>query len=369
MKQKININNDWLKDCDERVLIAGPCSAESQSQVMDTAKKIAASFPKAIFRSGAWKPRTRPNQFEGKGEDALKWLSEVKKVTGLKVATEVAIPRHVEQAMKHGIDIFWIGARTTVNPFMVQELAESLKGSDIPVLIKNPLHPDLQLWVGALERFSSVGLTKLAAVHRGFYTFEHSEYRNAPRWELVSELKSLFPDLPVFCDISHIAGTTSLLQMIAQQAVDIHLDGLMIETHCDPKNALSDAQQQVNPDELKEIISLLKYRNPYFTQDVIDNKMASIRKKIDELDRVLLTSLSQRMDLAREIGELKKIHNVSILQLERWKEVIEQCIHKADDMGLYREFVRNIFIQIHDESLRLQAAILTGTEKAPEKID
>lgn len=369
MKQNIQTHNNWLYNTGEKVLIAGPCSAETQTQVMETAKQIAADFPEAIFRSGAWKPRTRPNQFEGKGEDALQWLAEVKKTTGLRVTTEVAIPRHVEQALKYGIDIFWIGARTTVNPFMVQELAECLRGTNIPVMVKNPLHPDLQLWIGAIERFANTGLTKLAAIHRGFYTFEHSEYRNAPRWELVSELKALYPDLPIICDISHIAGTTSLLQMIAQQAVDLQLNGLMIETHCDPKNALSDSQQQVEPDELREIMSSLKYRHPYFTQEVIDTKMAGIRQKIDELDTLLLSNLSQRMDLAREIGELKKIHNVSILQLDRWKEVINQCMQKADDMGLYREFVRNIFIQIHDEAIRLQAAILTESEKAPEKID
>jgi chorismate mutase len=285
----------------------------------------------------------------------------------MRVTTEVAIPRHVEQALRHGIDVLWIGARTTVNPFLVQELAESLRGVDIPVMIKNPLHPDLQLWIGAIERFSNVGLDELAAVHRGFYTFEHSEYRNAPRWELVYELKSLFPDLPVICDISHIAGTTSLLQMVAQQAVDLNLDGLMIETHRDPSKALSDAQQQITPQRLKELVASLKFRNPGFTKEVVNNRMADIRKKIDDLDNLLLTNLSQRMDLAREIGELKKVHNVSILQLERWKEVIEQCMHKADEMGLYREFVRNIFIQIHDESIRLQSAILTESEKETAK--
>ncbi|MDQ3049473.1 MAG: bifunctional 3-deoxy-7-phosphoheptulonate synthase/chorismate mutase type II [Bacteroidota bacterium] len=367
MTKDIRSNSGWLKNENKRALIAGPCSAESEMQVLDTATQIAAFFPDAIFRAGAWKPRTRPNQFEGRGEPALEWLSKVKSVTGLRVTTEVAIPRHVEQALKHGIDILWIGARTTVNPFLVQELAESLRGISIPVMIKNPLHPDLQLWIGAIERFSNVGLTQLAAIHRGFYTFEHSEYRNAPRWELVYELKSLFPELPVVCDISHIAGSTSLLQMVAQQAVDLSVDGLMIETHCNPSSALSDAQQQVTPDRLHEIIGALKFRNPGFTREVVRDRMADIRKKIDELDNLLLNNLSQRMELAKEIGELKKVHNVSILQLERWKEVIEQCMHKADEMGMYREFVRNIFIQIHDEAIRLQSAIMTETESA-EKI-
>ncbi len=364
MTQQIRSSFGWLKTDKNRALIAGPCSAESEEQVLDTARQIAAFFPDAIFRAGAWKPRTRPNQFEGRGEPALEWLSKVKTETGLRVTTEVAIPRHVEQALRHGIDILWIGARTTVNPFLVQELAESLRGVSIPVMIKNPLHPDLQLWIGAIERFSNMGLNQLAAIHRGFYTFEHSEYRNAPRWELVYELQSLFPDLPVICDISHIAGTTSLLQMVAQQAVDLHVNGLMIETHCNPSSALSDAQQQVTPARLNEIVNSLKYRNPGFTREVIHDRMAGIRKQIDDLDNLLLTNLSQRMELAREIGELKKIHNVSILQLERWKEVIEQCMHKADEMGMYREFVRNIFIQIHDEAIRLQSAIMTENETA-----
>jgi len=368
MKQTIKVNSGWLGNGSERSLIAGPCSAESEDQVLETAEQIVSLFPNAIYRAGAWKPRTRPNQFEGKGEEALQWLAKVKATTGMRVTTEVAIPRHVEQALKYGVDILWIGARTTVNPFLVQELAESLRGVNVPVMIKNPLHPDLQLWIGAIERFSNVGLEQLAAIHRGFYTFEHSEYRNAPRWELVYELKSLFPDLPVICDISHIAGTTSLLQMVAQQAVDLNLDGLMIETHRDPSKALSDAQQQVTPQGLKSLIDALKLRNPGFTQEVVTNRMADIRKKIDEIDNLLLSNLSLRMDLAREIGDLKKEHNVSILQLERWKEVIEQCMHKADEMGLYREFVRNIFIQIHDESIRLQSAILTESEKEGAKL-
>lgn len=369
MTQKIKSDSSWLIKTDSRALIAGPCSAESEEQMLDTAKQIAAFFPKAIFRAGAWKPRTRPNQFEGKGDDALKWLAKVKTDTGLKVTTEVAIPRHVEQALKYGVDMVWIGARTTVNPFLVQELAESLRGVKIPVMIKNPLHPDLQLWIGAIERFSNVGLDMLAAIHRGFYTFEHSEYRNAPRWELVYELKSLFPDLPVICDISHIAGTTALLQMVAQQAEDLKLDGLMIETHCDPSKALSDSQQQVTPAKMKSLVDSLKFRNPGFNQEVLNSQMGRIRRKIDELDNLLLTNLSDRMDLAREIGELKKVHNVSILQLERWKEVIEQCMHKADDMGLYREFVRNIFIQIHDESIRLQSEILTEAQSIGAKAE
>jgi chorismate mutase len=354
----MRIAKGWLNKNDAMTLIAGPCSAESELQMLETAREISRFYPDAIFRAGSWKPRTRPNQFEGRGEEALRWLSKVKKETGLRVTTEVAVPRHVELALKHGIDILWIGARTTVNPFMVQELAESVRGIDIPVLVKNPLHPDLQLWIGGLERFSAVGIEKLAAVHRGFYTFEHLDYRNAPRWELVYELKSILPDLPVICDISHIAGATPLLHMVAQQAIDLNLDGLMIETHCDPSHALSDAQQQVTPVQMHELVSSLQKRNPLFTEEVIHQRLDSIRKKIDELDSMLLSTLSDRMELAHEIGELKKIHNVSILQLDRWKEVIDRCMEKAEAMGLYKEFVRNIFIQIHDEAIRIQSAIL-----------
>lgn len=360
MATELNIKKNWLRSDQDRILIAGPCSAESLEQVLETAEGIKQVNSNAIFRAGVWKPRTRPGLFEGIGEPALEWLAEVKSKLGMRVTTEVAVPKHIELALKHGVDILWVGARTTVNPFMVQELAEVLRGTDIPVMVKNPLHPDLQLWIGALERFDKVGITQLAAIHRGFYTFEHSEYRNVPRWELVYELKSLFPTLPVVCDISHIAGSTALLQMVAQQAVDLNLDGLMIETHRNPSVALSDAQQQVTPAKLKELLSSLIARNPGFTEEVIVSKMNSIRHKIDELDQLLLKTLGDRMDLAKEIGELKKEYNVSILQLDRWKALIENCMQKADQAGLYREFVRNIFIQIHDESIRIQSAILTG---------
>ncbi len=360
MAVEMNKKPNWLRAGNERVLIAGPCSAESEIQVMSTAAEIKKSNPNAIFRAGVWKPRTRPGLFEGVGLPAFEWLKKVRNELGLRVATEVALPWHVEAALKNNIDFLWIGARTTVNPFMVQELAEVLKGVDIPVLVKNPVHPDLQLWLGGLERFKRAGISKLAAIHRGFYTFEHSELRNIPRWELVCELMSTVPEIPIICDISHIAGSTRFLQMIAQQAVDLDMDGLMIETHIHPAKALSDSQQQVTPDELAEILSRLSKRNPLFTEEVILSKMSHIRAKIDELDKFLLQTLSDRMDLAKDIAELKKEHQVSVLQLERWRVVIEGCMHKADEMGLYKEFIRNIFIQIHDESIRIQSAILSG---------
>lgn len=363
MVVQFNIKENWLGSNEQRVLIAGPCSAESEEQVLETAAGIKKANPDAIYRAGIWKPRTRPGMFEGRGTPAMEWLIKVKQQYGMRVCTEVAIPRHIDEVLKAGIDILWVGARTTVNPFMVQELAEALKGVDIPVMVKNPIHPELQLWIGSLERFSKAGITQLAAIHRGFYTFEHLEYRNMPRWELVYELKSLFPSLPVICDISHIAGATALLPMVARQAVDLGLEGLMIETHNNPVVALSDAKQQVTPDQLAELLSNLSVSNKSFTEDVIENSLIKIRGQIDMLDHLLLQTLSQRMNLASEIGELKKLNNVSILQIERWKEVIDNCMKKADQAGLYREFVRNIFIQIHDESIRIQSAILTGKKK------
>jgi chorismate mutase len=364
MEPEFGYDNSWISTSNGGLLITGPCSAESEQQVLETAQQVASFFPEAIFRAGAWKPRTRPNSFEGKGIDALKWISQVKAATGLRTATEVALPKHLEAALKYNIDVVWIGARTSGNPFMVQELAEGLRGTNIPVMVKNPLHPDLQLWIGAIERIRNSGIKQVAAIHRGFYTYEQSEYRNIPRWELVPELKTLKPGLPVICDISHIAGNSSLLKMIAQQAVDLNFDGMMIESHHKPAQALSDASQQVSPAELNDILLSLHKRNAGFNEQITNNKLAEIRQHIDEIDNRLLLILKERMNCAMEIGELKKQHNVSILQLRRWKEIIESCMVKADKTGLYKEFIRNIFIQIHDESIRIQALILLDEEVA-----
>lgn len=364
-----HLNSDWLRDTRGQTLIAGPCSAESESQVLSTATGIAANFPGAIFRAGIWKPRTRPGMFEGMGEKALPWLQAVKKATGLKVAVETASTRHIELALKHEIDVLWIGARTTVNPFLVQELAEALRGVDVPVLVKNPIHPDLQLWIGGLERFARAGITRLGAIHRGFHAFENSGYRNVPRWQLVHALKSLYPQLPIICDISHIAGHTDYLKMIAQQACDLNLEGLMVETHCDPVNALSDAGQQITPEALFQLIHSLVHRLPNFEATPVMAQILEIREKIDEVDMLLLQALDRRMQLAATIGELKRDYNVSILQLERWKEVIENCMTLAGEKGLNKEFVRNVLIQIHDEAIRLQSEILNepANTGVPEK--
>lgn len=356
----------WLGRPGERVLMAGPCSAETPEQLLNTARGIAAFFPNNIFRAGIWKPRTRPGSFEGIGDEGVQWLRDVKRETGMRVATEVATTHHVELALKNEIDVLWIGARTTGNPFHVQELAESLRGVDIPVLVKNPLHPDIQLWIGGLERFYRSGITRLGAIHRGFHAYENSGYRNVPRWQIVHSLKSLYPGLPVICDISHISGHREYLATIAQQAYDLNLEGLMIETHCDPASALSDSQQQITPSELHNMVSGLLARRVNFEETEAMPLILEIRERIDEIDRGLLELLTRRMSLASEIGELKRDYNVSILQLQRWKEIIDHCMTIADEKGLNREFVKNVLIQIHDEAIRLQSKILNevGMEKS-----
>lgn len=355
---EINAIDNWLRQGNERVLFAGPCSAETESQVLQTATEIAKHYPQNIFRAGVWKPRTRPGLFEGVGEEGLKWLHQVHEQTGMKVATEVATAKHVEQGLKHGIHYFWIGARTTVNPFFVQEIADALRGVDIPVLVKNPLHPDLNLWIGALERIAKAGITKLAGVHRGFFTYEKTEYRNAPRWEVLLELKTNHPELPIICDISHIAGNTKLLPVVAQQSIDLNMDGLMIETHCNPAQALSDAQQQLNPEELFKLVSNLKYRKATFDDERLNIALENIRSKIDTIDSDLLDILNNRMQLVQEIAALKKEGAVSIFQIERWTALVKKALLQADELGLQRNFVKNILIQIHDESIRIQSEIM-----------
>ena len=355
---EINAIDDWLKQGDSRVLIAGPCSAESEEQLLLTASAIATNFPHNIFRAGVWKPRTRPGTFEGVGQKGLAWLKAVKQQTGMRVATEVANAKHVEAALNAGIDFLWIGARTSVNPFFVQEIADALQGVDVPVLVKNPLHPDLQLWLGALERIQRAGIKKLAAVHRGFFTYEKTEYRNAPRWEAIIELKTQHPQLPVICDISHIAGNTHLLPVVAQQSIDLDMAGLMIETHYQPAKALSDVEQQVNPQQLFDMVSGLKMRKSTFDDERLTLSLESIRKKIDLLDCSLLEVLDERMQLVKDIGALKDAGEVSIFQIMRWSSIVRQCLLKADELGLNRNFVKNILIQIHDESIRIQSEIM-----------
>lgn len=335
------------------LVIAGPCSAETEEQVMITAKQLCADGI-SIMRAGIWKPRTKPGGFEGVGSEGLAWLKKVKQETGMYVSTEVATQKHVYEALKYNIDILWIGARTTANPFAVQEIAEALQGVDIPVLVKNPVNPDLELWIGALERLSNVGLTKLGAIHRGFSSYDKKIYRNLPQWHIPIELKRRYPNLPIICDPSHIGGKRDLIQPLSQQAMDLSFDGLIIETHCDPDNAWSDAAQQVTPVQLKEILNSIVIRDTkQSTED-----LSILRRQIDELDEQLLELLAKRMRVSCEIGTFKKEHNLAIVQTERYDEILNKRISQAETMGMNPEFMRVVLEAIHEESVRKQIDIL-----------
>jgi len=350
--------NKWHSQLSDikQVIIAGPCSAETENQVLQTAKEISNIEQVKIFRAGIWKPRTRPNNFEGIGKEALKWLENVKTQTNLLTAVEVATPEHIEHCLLNpqSVDILWIGARTTANPFSVQEIAEALKGVDIPVFVKNPLNPDLSLWIGALERLYKVGIKKLGAIHRGFYPFEKIKFRNIPKWEIPIELKSLYPTLPIINDPSHIAGLTSYIEEIAQKALAINMDGLMIETHCNPKKALSDAEQQLTPNELDSLLKKLK-----FTDEVVDNseiiiRLQQYREQIDSLDFQILELLAKRMDIVGDLGGFKKENNISAFQLARWKNILRSRKSFGLDLGLDEAFIKNLLQFIHKESILKQ---------------
>lgn len=334
-------------------VIAGPCSAETEEQVMETAKQLAADGIK-VMRAGIWKPRTKPGGFEGIGSEGLAWLKNVKKETGMYVSTEVATQKHVYEALKYGVDLLWIGARTTANPFAVQEIAEALQGVDIPVLVKNPVNPDLELWIGALERLSNVGLTKLGAIHRGFSSFDKKIYRNLPQWHIPIELKRRYPDLPIICDPSHIGGKRDLIQPLSQQAMDLNFEGLIIETHCNPDCAWSDAAQQVTPERLKEILETLIIREETHTTE----DLSALRRQIDEADDQLLELIAKRMRVSKEIGTFKKEHNMTIVQTDRYDEILTKRIAQATEMGMNPEFMRVILEAIHEESVRVQLDIL-----------
>ena len=341
-------------DNNERpIVIAGPCSAESEEQVMTTAKQLADKGCR-MFRAGVWKPRTKPGGFEGQGEAALPWLQNVKKPTGMLVATEVATPEHVELALKYGIDILWVGARTSANPFAMQALADSLKGVDVPVLVKNPVNPDLELWIGALERINQAGITRLAAIHRGFSSYDKKIYRNLPMWQIPIELRRRYPSLPILCDPSHIGGTRELIAPLCQQAMDLGFDGLIVESHCSPDNAWSDAKQQVTPDVLDYILSLLVIRDEKVTTEGIH----ALRKQIDELDNQLIELLAKRMRVCREIGQYKKEHNMTVLQTSRYNEILDKRGAQGVLCGMSSEFIRSVFEEVHEESVRQQIEII-----------
>ncbi len=350
--------NKWLKGTKKPIIISGPCSAENENQVVNTAKEIARINRAHIFRAGIWKPRTRPNSFEGVGEKGLGWMKRVKEETGVLTATEVANTGHVEMSLKHGIDILWIGARTTVNPFAVQEIADSLKGVDIPVMIKNPVNPDLQLWVGALERINNAGITKLMAIHRGFSTFKKLPFRNAPRWEIPIELKTMFPDLDIICDPSHITGNRDLIPLVSQKAIDLDMSGLMIECHIHPKIALSDAKQQVTANQLEEIIENLIIRDSAVMNGNLKNRLKELRRKIDELDDSIIQNLATRIDITGSIGEYKREKRITILQINRWEEIMRKRTAMGVAMGLSSEFMKSMLELIHNESIKKQTTIM-----------
>ena len=337
------------------LVIAGPCSAETEEQVMDTAKQLAKNGIK-VFRAGVWKPRTMPGGFEGNGVAALPWLQQVKKETGMLVATEVATAKHVEEALKYGVDLLWIGARTTADPFAVQEIADTLKGVDMPILVKNPVNPDLELWIGALQRINNAGIKRLGAIHRGFSTYDKKLYRNLPQWHIPIELHRRIPELSIICDPSHISGRRDLISPLCQQAMDLQFDGLIIESHCDPDHAWSDASQQLTPDVLSLILNNLVIRE---TNQTTEN-LAELRKQIDEIDMDLTEMLAKRMRVAREIGIYKKEHEMAILQTQRYDEIINKRVEAGSAMEMDGEFMKVVFEAIHAESVRQQMKIMEG---------
>jgi chorismate mutase len=347
----------WLPSVALPLVIAGPCSAETEDQVMETARGLSKIPQVKVFRSGIWKPRTRPSAFEGVGKKGLKWLKQVKQETGLLTTVEVANPEHVAEALNHEVDILWIGARTVVNPFSVQEISAALKGVDIPVMVKNPLNPDIKIWIGALERLNQAGIKKLVAVHRGFSFFNRSPYRNAPMWEIPIELKTLFPELPVIVDPSHICGETGLLLSVSQKALDLEMNGLMIETHIRPQEALTDRQQQITPSMLGELLSSLIIRKEYGNIE-FENKLEELRTEIDKLDEELIDILARRMMIVEEIGNYKKKHSITILQLKRWSEIIRDRVNAGVHLGLSRDFLLKLLESLHEESIQRQTDVM-----------
>ena len=361
MENKIQIKKilDWgIENNSKPLIIAGPCSAETEEQVMESAIKLK-QLGLNIFRAGIWKPRTRPNSFEGVGSIGLDWLKTVKKETGMLVSTEVANVKHVYEALRAGIDILWIGARTTANPFAMQEIADTLKGVNIPVLVKNPVNPDVELWIGAIERLYDAGLTKIGAIHRGFSSYEKSIYRNIPQWQIPIELKTRIPDIPIICDPSHIGGSRDLIHSLSQKALDLNFDGLMIESHPNPDKAWSDAQQQITPQVLGNLINKLILREVK-PKGISLEAIEDLRFKIDQCDNDLIQVLKNRMNLVESIGLYKKENNMTILQAKRWDGILKGCIEKGKQSDLKPEFISKLFKTIHQESINKQTVIMNA---------
>src|SRR5688500_9608675 len=351
------VQEKWNK---RPLVISGPCSAETEEQVLETATQLAATGKVDILRAGIWKPRTRPGSFEGIGTKGLPWLQQARKVTGLPTTVEVATGKQVEDALHFDVDILWIGARTTVNPFSVQEVADALRGVDVPVLIKNPINPDLELWTGAVERVAKSGIKQIGLIHRGFSAYGNTEYRNAPMWHLVIEMKRRNPEMMLINDPSHICGRRDILQEVAQKAIDLDFDGLMIESHIDPDNAWSDAKQQVTPARLSEMLSAIKWRHEIITEKEFQTALSKLREQINHIDDELMQLLGQRMRIADKIGEFKRDNNITILQTNRWNEILERAFQKGEKLGLSRDFITKYYDAVHLESINHQNRIMNS---------
>ncbi len=345
------------------LIIAGPCSAESEEQVLDVARALRATGKVHLFRSGIWKPRSRPGTFSGEGIKALGWLQSARLETGLPLAVEVASPKHVEACLDHNIDVVWLGARTVSNPFSVDEIARALKGTNIPVMVKNPLSPDVELWLGAIERLWDIGIRRLAGIHRGFTPYEKSNYRNIPKWEVAIELRRRIPSLPVICDPSHMAGRADLVPEAAQKAIDLNISGLMVEVHPDPHNALSDREQQLSPQKFIELMNNLVFRRETSDDTGFLNQLEELRSQIDSIDFQLIDLIAARMKISEKMGEYKTLNNVTILQLERWIEIMQTRIDQGVHQGLERSFLERFLQIIHDESIRCQTEVMEHGRK------
>ena len=358
LELEINPIKHWLPQINNPLIIAGPCSLETEEQAMDTARQLAKDHRVFVYRGGVWKPRTRPGSFEGIGSIGLKWLQMVREETGMPVGTEVANAQHAEEALKAGLDVLWIGARSTASPFVVQEIADVVRGTDAVVMVKNPVNPDVQLWVGAFERLSQAGIKNLVAIHRGFTPFRETEYRNYPNWKTVIELRRIMPNLPIICDPSHIGGKREYLYDISQKAFDMGMEGLMIESHRDPSCALSDKEQQLTPTDLAKLLDRLIIRNVTTDNKLFDNQLELLRNRIDALDRELLETLSSRMEIARQIGQYKKDNNVTALQIGRFAELMEKRMKLGESLNLNPHLVQQLFQHIHEDSVRMQTEIM-----------
>jgi 3-deoxy-7-phosphoheptulonate synthase len=359
-KTEITLLKDWEIYNQRPLVISGPCSAETETQVMETARQLAATGKVDVFRAGIWKPRTRPNSFEGIGQAGLGWLKQVKQSYALPVAVEVATEKHVYEALKFGIDVLWIGARTTVNPFAIQAIADALRGVDVMVFVKNPINPELDLWIGAIERLNSVGIKKIGAIHRGFSAYEKMAFRNQPRWQIPIDLRQQIPEIPLICDPSHMGGKKAYILDLSQKSMDLNFDGLMIESHIDPDNAWSDKRQQITPAELDELLGKLILRDTATEDSNFLHTLEELRSQIDNYDDQLFDILESRMLVAETIGRYKKEHNITILQSVRWNEIVNKATARGEKRGLAHEFITTVLKAIHQESINHQMKIMNG---------